>query len=338
MTESLSRARFAVTTGGALALAAIPQFVRAQVTRTLTFAHVNPQDTLYGVVSIEFARKLNELSGGSLKAQIYPGGQLGQEEELAQKIRTGDVDIAISSTANTASVCPQAGVFSLEYLYPSEAAMLKSVQDPGLNATFKKMIADTVSGAMSLGLFTQGARNICGKTPVQSVQDVKGKKIRVQATRTEDAFMTAYGAVPTHIPFGQVYTALQTGVVQLAENGNNIIVANKWYEVAPALSLTEHEANNSHLFVSVKTWQSLSADQQKWLVASYASAQKLAATKMSELNDEALAKLKTLGAQIVSNVNKGSFVEIARPLVDSEARGLGPYAEQLLRQVRAITR
>ena len=332
--QSLSRRTFG--SGLAAAAAAFPAIVRAQAPRTLTFAHVNPQDTLYGVVSIEFARKLGELSGGALKAQIYPSGQLGQEEELAQKIRSGDIDIAISSTANTASVCPQAGVFSLEYLYSSEAAMLKSVQDPGLNATFKKMIVETVSGAMSLGLFTQGMRNICGKLPVQSVQDLKGKKIRVQATRTEDVFMSAYGAIPTHIAFGQVYTALQTGVVQLAENGNNIIVANKWYEVAPALSLTEHEANNSHLFVSVKTWQSLTPDQQRWFVTSYDSARKLAGTKMGDLNADALGKLKALGVQIVANVNKGSFEEIARPLVDSEARSLGPYAEQLLRQVRAL--
>ncbi|MBV8425433.1 MAG: TRAP transporter substrate-binding protein [Candidatus Eremiobacteraeota bacterium] len=338
MARRFSRRRFSAAIASGIVASGFPNVVRAQTARTLTFAHVNPQDTLYGVVSIEFARKLNELSAGSLKAQIYPSGQLGQEEELAQKIRTGDVDIAICSTANTSSVCPQAGVFSLEFLYANEAAMLKSVQDPGLNATFKKMIAETVSGAMSLGLFTQGARNICGKTAVQSVQDVKGKKIRVQATRTEDAFMSAYGAIPTHIPFGQVYTALQTGVVQLAENGNNIIVANKWYEVAPALSLTEHEANNSHLFVSVKTWQSLTADQQKWLVTSYDGARRLAATKMAELNNDALAKLRTLGVQVVANVNKASFTDIARPLVDSEAKGLGPYAEQLLRQVRAISK
>ena len=108
--------------------------------------------------------------------------------------------------------------------------MLRSVQDPGINVTFKKMIADTVSGAMSLGLFTQGTRNMCAKFPILSVADIKGKKVRVQATRTEDAFFSAYGAVPTHIAFGQVYTALQTGVVQAAENGNNIMLANKWYE------------------------------------------------------------------------------------------------------------
>ena len=329
----LSRRHFAAA---AAAAATFPALVRAQSDRTLTFAHVNPQDTLYGVVSIEFARRLAELSSGGLKAQIYPGGQLGQEEELAQKIRTGDLDFALSSTANTASVCPQAGVFSLEFLYPDEATVLKSVLDPGVNDTYKKMIADTVSGAMSLGLFTQGVRNMCAKFPISSVADVRGKKIRVQATKTEDAFMAAYGAIPTHIAFGQVYTALQTGVVQIAENGNNIMLANKWYEVAPVISLTEHEANNAHLFVSVKTWNSFSRDQQRWISDSYESARKLAATKMAELNADGINKMKTLGVQVAGNVNKASFADLARPLVDSQAHELGPYAEQLLRQVRAI--
>jgi TRAP-type C4-dicarboxylate transport system substrate-binding protein len=148
--------------------------------------------------------------------------------------------------------------------------------------------------------------------------------------------MAAYGAIPTHIAFGQVYTALQTGVVQIAENGNNIMLANKWYEVAPVISLTEHEANNAHLFVSVKTWNSFSRDQQRWISDSYESARKLAATKMAELNADGINKMKTLGVQVAGNVNKASFADLARPLVDSQAHELGPYAEQLLRQVRAI--
>jgi TRAP-type transport system periplasmic protein len=89
----------------------------------------------------------------------------------------------------------------------------------------------------------------------------------VQATVTEDALFPAYGAQVVHMPFGEVYTSLQTGVVDMAENGINNYLINKHYEPAPVLSLTEHEANNATLFVSDKVWSSLSDEQKSWVQA-----------------------------------------------------------------------
>ena len=106
-----------------------------------------------------------------------------------------------------------------------------------------------------------------GKKAVEKVADIKGVKIRVQATVTEDTLFPAYGAQVVHMPFGEVYTSLQTGVVDMAENGINNYLVNKHYEAAPVLSLTEHEANNAALFVSDKVWSSLTDEQKKWVQA-----------------------------------------------------------------------
>ena len=92
-------------------------------------------------------------------------------------------------------------------------------------------------------------------------------KIRVQATKTEDTHFPAYGTQTVHMPFGEVYTSLQTGVVNAAENGINVYMANKHYEVAPILSITEHEANNNCIWVSEKTWNSLSDQEKGWVQA-----------------------------------------------------------------------
>ena len=96
-----------------------------------------------------------------------------------------------------------------------------------------------------LALITLGLRNMYSKKEVRSVDDMKGLKVRVQATATEDTMFPAYGAQTVHMPFGNVYTSLQTGVVDVAENGINVYLVNKHYEVAPVLSMTEHEANNN---------------------------------------------------------------------------------------------
>ena len=106
-----------------------------------------------------------------------------------------------------------------------------------------------------------------GKKPIEKVADLKGMKMRVQATVTEDATFPAYGAQVVHMAFGEVYTALQTGVADMAENGINNYLVNKHYEPAPVLSLTEHEANNAALFVSDKVWKSLTDEQKKWVQA-----------------------------------------------------------------------
>ena len=106
---------------------------------------------------------------------------------------------------------------------------------------------------------------------------MKGLKVRVQATATEDMMFPAYGAQTVHMPFGNVYTSLQTGVVDVAENGVNVYLVNKHYEVAPVLSMTEHEANNCLIWVSDKLWTSLSAEQKQWVLGAAAEVNKTAA-------------------------------------------------------------
>ena len=122
--------------------------------------------------------------------------------------------------------------------------------------------ARTCSGWARKACVTCTARKPCRKSPTS-----RALKVRVQATVTEDTLFPAYGAQVVHMPFGEVYTSLQTGVVDMAENGINNYLVNKHYEPAPVLSLTEHEANNAALFVSDKVWVSLTDEQKKWVQA-----------------------------------------------------------------------
>jgi len=332
----MKRGSFVATSAAAAAITSFPAFVRAAETRNFSFGYDQPHDTVYGFTGDLFGGKLHDLSNGTMTIQQYPGAQLGQEPEMAQKVRSGDMDFCINATANSAAISPQSGIFSLEYLYPSVGICVKSVLDPGINDTFKKMVAETVVGAMSLGLMTWGLRDMYAKFDIANVNDVKGKKVRVQATKTEDAFMTAYGAVPVHMAFGQVYTALQTGVVQVAENSTDVYLKNKHYEVAPVLSMTDHEANNYTLLVSTKTWTSLTKDQQRWVQQAFDFAHPQCPKKAVDNNNAAVESLKKLGVKVVEKVDKGTFIERAQPVIDEQAKDLGPYAIALLKQVRAL--
>src|SRR5207237_10032561 len=137
----------------------------------------------------------------------------------------------------------------------------------GLFEAAETMSDDTARGVHVSATGSQGVRHMYSKREIHNVGDIKGLKIRVQATATEDTMFPAYGAQTVHMPFGSVYTGLQTGVVDVAETGINFYLVNKHYEVAPVLNITEHEANNALVFISDKLWQSLSAEQKGWVQA-----------------------------------------------------------------------
>src|ERR1700750_2185911 len=252
--------------GAALAATAIlfAASAGAQEAKRYRFAYDQPRNTGYSVAGDLFADKLRELSKGNMLVDQYPGAQLGQEPQLLQLVKSGDIDFAIISSANTATISPEAGVMSLHFLFRNEAHVIKGLADPRVFEALKTMIDETTQGLHVIATGSQGVRHMYSKKEIHNVGDIKGLKIRVQATATEDTMFPAYGAQTVHMPFGSVYTSLQTGVVDVAENSINVYLVNKHYEVAPVLSITEHEANNALVFVSDKMWQGLSAEQKQW--------------------------------------------------------------------------
>ena len=293
------------------------------------FAYDQPKNTGYGVAGDIFANRLKELSKGTMIIDQYPGAQLGQEPQVLQLVKTGDIEFCISSSANAATLSPQAGVMSLHFLFRSEDHLKKALADPKVVQAVKDMVEDTVQGAHVLAVITLGLRNMYSKREIHKVEDMKGLKVRVQATATEDTMFPAYGAQTVHMPFGSVYTSLQTGVVDVAENGVNIYLANKHYEVAPVLSMTEHEANNNLIWVSDKTWKGLTDEQRKWVTAAADEVGRIEPGKAVELEHESADKLKSMGVKIVTDVDKSGFFKIANPYLDKLAKELGPHAVKI---------
>jgi TRAP-type C4-dicarboxylate transport system substrate-binding protein len=198
------------------------------------------------------------------------------------------------------------------------------------------MIDQTVQGIHVIGLGTQGFRHMYGKREVRKVEDMKGYKVRVQATATEDTMFAAYGAQTVHMPFGSVYTSLQTGVMDFGENAVNVYLINRHYEVAPVLSMTEHEANNAILWISDKLWQSLNAEQRGWVQAAARDVSTQEPKRAFDLEKAAAAKLEKIGVKIVNDVDKSGFQKIADPYLDKLAKDLGPHAEKIKDLIRAI--
>ena len=323
-------------TAAALATALLAGTASAQEAKHYRFAYDQPRTTGYGVAADIFAAKLKELSKGAFLIEQYPGAQLGQEPQVLQLLKSGDIDFAITSSANTATVSPQAGVMSLHFLFRSEDHLRKAIGDPGVAKAVRDMIEETVQGAHVIGLATLGLRSIYSKREIHKIDDIKGMKVRVQATATEDTMFPAYGAQTVHMPFGSVYTSLQTGVVEFAENGVNVYLVNKHYEVAPVLSISEHEANNSVVWISDKLWSSLTAEQKQWVQAAADEVNSQEPAKALELEHQSEAKLKSMGVKVVRDVDKSGFVTVAAPYLEKLAKELGPHAVKIQQTIGAI--
>src|SRR3974390_34591 len=158
----------------------------AQEAKHYRFAYDQPKTTGYGILGDIFADKLKELSKGTMLIDQYPGAQLGQEPQVLQLVKAGDVEFCISSSANAATLSPQAGVMSMHFLFRSEAHLIKAIADPEVAKAVKGMISETVQGARVIALSTLGLRSMYSKREIRKVDDVKGLKVRVQATPTED--------------------------------------------------------------------------------------------------------------------------------------------------------
>ena len=325
--------------GFALVCAAAICIVFAQGAHAQTryrFGYDQPHSTGYGIAGDMFDAKLREMSHGTMAIDQFPNAQLGQEPQMLQLVKSGDIDFVITSTANAATVSPESGVLSLHYLFRNDAQLARAIADPAMVHAVRTMFDDTVKGARVLAMATLGLREMYGTKEIRGVADLKGAKVRVQATATEDTLFAAYGAQTVHMPFGSVYTSLQTGVVQLAENGINVYLENKHYEVGPVLSLTNHEANNSVIWVSDKLWNSLNDEQKGWVQAAADEVGQKQPALAIALNVKSLQRLRAIGVKIVEPVDVSGAIKIADPIEDEIAAKLGPHAVEILRIARSI--
>ncbi|KAH2821900.1 hypothetical protein KXV85_002501, partial [Aspergillus fumigatus] len=202
---------------------------------------------------------------GTMIIDQYPGAQLGQEPQLLQLVKAGDIEFAIISSANTATISPQAGVMSLHFLFRDENHVIKGLADPRVFEALKTMIDETTQGLHVIATGSQGVRHMYSKKEIHNVADIKGLKIRVQATATEDTMFPAYGAQTVHMPFGSVYTSLQTGVVDGQENTWSNIYTQKMHEVQKYITNTNHGYIGYIVVVNKKFWDDLPADIREQL-------------------------------------------------------------------------
>ena len=284
----------------------------AQAQMELKFGHVGEPGSLFAKSAEEFAKRANERLGGKAKVVVFGSSQLGGDKELLQKLKLGTVEFALPSTVMS-SESDLYGVFEMPYLVKDRRHMLAIERE-----VFWPKLAPEVEkkGLKILAVWENGYRHITNnKRPIRAPADLQGIKLRVPEGKWRVKMFQAYGANPSPMKFSEVFTALQTGVMDGQENPFSQIVSAKFQEVQKFLSLTGHVYTPAYITTGAKKWATLPADVRKVLEDTAKDVQKFVYATAEKDEGDLLAKIKEAGVQ-VNEADKAAFVAASKAVYD----------------------
>jgi tripartite ATP-independent transporter DctP family solute receptor len=296
----------------AAALAAGPVLGQTEI----KLGHVGEPGSLFQKSADEFAKRANEKLAGKAKVVAFGSSQLGGDKELMQKLKLGTVELAIPSTVMS-SESDLFGIFEMPYLVKDR----KHMQAIEKEVFWPKIAPDAEKkGLKVLAVWENGYRHITNnRRPINVPGDLNAIKLRVPEGKWRVKMFQAYGANPSPMKFSEVFTALQTGVMDGQENPFSQIVSAKFQEVQKYLSLTGHVYTPAYLVAGSKKWATLPADVRKSLEDIAKDMQKYVYATAEKDESELLAKIKAAGVQ-VNEPNKAAFVAASKNVYEEFGR------------------
>jgi len=282
--------------------------------KSLKLAHGLNVDHPVHMGMVFMADRLAEKSGGQLTIEIYPSQQLGTERQCLELLQIGSLAMTKVSAAVLENFAPDMQVFSLPYIFRDRQHMYR-VQDGEVG---KEMLEQGEEYWLrGLTYFDAGSRSFYTKDrPIRTPQDLEGLKIRVQESVTAMALVRALGGSPTPISWGELYTALQQGVVDGAENNPPSFYTSRHYEVCKYYSLNEHTAVPDILIIGTVAWNKLNEQEKQWVQEAADEATVHQRKLWAEAEAEALAFVENEGVEII-RPDKEPFMEATREIYDN---------------------
>lgn len=279
----------------------------------------------------DFARRVNEYTNGRIKIEVYPQGQLGDEKSAIEQVQFGGIDFTRVSISPLSDFQPLLNALQMPYLYRDADHMWKvlngEIGDYFLNSM-------TAKGFVGLVYYDSGARNFyTTKKPIYTVADMKGMKIRVQESSLMMGLVQALGAVPTPMAYGDVYSALQTGVIDGAENNWPSYDTSSHYEVAKFLSIDEHTRVPEMIVASKITMDKLSAEDQAIIKRAARESQAVQIKSWADFEKVSEAKVRSAGSKINTINDQAEFAAAMAPLYQSM---LNAEQKQWVEKIKAV--
>jgi len=278
-------------------------------------------------------KKLEAATGGRLSIQMYAAMQLGGEKEAIEQAQVGALQLARVSVGAVGPVVDDLNVFNLPFLFRSTDHMEKVIDGPIGQELLDKVSNNPNTRLIGLAWMDAGARSVYDtKKPIKSIDDLKGLKVRVMGNPMFVDMMNALGGNGVAMGYDQVFSALQTGVVDGAENNPPSFVFDNHYQVAKYYTLTEHLIVPEILVFSKKTWDTLSKDEQALLKKYGREAQAEERVLWQQYEKQAIEKAKAAGIQIIEVPDKKPFQEAVKPVWDK----YGPKYADMIKRIQEV--
>jgi tripartite ATP-independent transporter DctP family solute receptor len=276
----------------------------------LKFAHPVPESDPQHTMALFFKDELEKRSNGALTVQIFPQGQLGNDAQMIDGVRSGIIDITMVGLNNMTGLMPKAGAFELPFMFADRAAAYAALDGEvgqSVAAEFEQ------HGMKSLGFPENGFRQMTNnRGPIREPADVAGLQMRVNNSRALGDMFSALGAAPQQLPVAELYTALETGVVDSQDHPVAIVLSFKFNEVQKYLSLTNHAYSPLSLAMNLDRFNGLSPELRQVVLDvakdSVAMQRELAASKEAEM----VAELEAAGMEVNRDVDSAAFQEAAK--------------------------
>jgi len=298
----------------------------------LTYAEVNPLDTIVGMTGQKFKEEVESRSNGSIIIDIQASGVLGSENEVLDGMLggTGTVDISrISAFALTSYGGEKSKLLSLPYTFVSRDHFWKFAES---DLAREFLDEPSQNGTNLIGLFygEEGFRHFFTKDPVSSIDDFKGKKIRVSNDPVMVGLVSGLGANATEVSFTELYSALQTGVCDGAEQPIANYKSNAFDEVAPNLILDGHTLGAIQVVITEEAWNKLTADQQNILMEAGKAAGEYNKSISEQKENEVLDGLRASGVNVVDVDDKTPWQEATKQVIADNTKGQEDLYQQIL--------
>lgn len=300
----------------------------ANKTEVIKIAHgLNINHSVHKAM-VEMGKDLEERSGGKMKLEIYPSQQLGSERECLELLQIGSLDMTKVSVGVMENFAPKMKVFGVPFLFRDREHSFSALDGP-----IGKEILDDGEQYWLKGLayYDAGSRSFYTKNkPINTPSDLTGLKVRVMESVTAIDMVKALGGSATPISWGELYTSLQQGVVDGAENNPPSFYLSRHYEVCKYYSLDEHTVLPDVLVIGTQTWNKLSQQEQEWLQASADKSVKYQRKLWLEAEEEALREVQKAGVTII-RPDKSLFQEKVKSIYEGYKND--PIINSLIQQI-----
>lgn len=302
-------------------------------TYTIKFAHVSNEEHHYNQGALKFKELIEESSDGRIKVEVYPNSEFGGEREILEGLQLGTVQMGFSTSGVMSGFVPDWAIYDLAYFFESGQEALEVQLGPFGQKIDEKMLD---VGFRNLAPLNLGFRNVYAHKPINSLDDMKGLKIRVIESPSYISGMKALGASPVPISWPELYSSLQQKVVDAAENSVDLYYITKHYEVAKHYSLTKHFFVPVVMVISEKYYQSLPEDLQKLVLEASRQAGEWENELIKKQGEEAYANLAKEGVTVTEINDLKPFQDAAKKSWSEVAEDI-PNGEQLLEELLKVT-